>query len=306
MRGRGEEPAVVLVDTEVILALADHGEQRPQVAVEVVRAQAEDAAGVDVAGQLPALREQAVRTVVRVLHGQQPPGLRVEAEQQPIEEDQGVVEGDGQRLRRALVVAQQSLGDQGDGGEDLALQRVAHPHRVGAAVAEGPVEEAAAIDVLDEGRGGEERGEVGEGRRVVLLEQGDEIHLVARALDQIALRRIQAPQAAVGQDAPPALGDRDVVDDLRDGVVAVVASPPTAVERAIEPLGIGHRDREVVPGPALEPVGLRPPLVAEEERVIGLAPAGRRGQTCLDRVGEAQRREHRLDQPLLGLGLVGR
>jgi len=169
--------------------------------------------------ELLGLAAQAVVAVVRVVDREEAPPLGIEAEEQPVEEDQRVVEGGGQRVDRASCVSHQPLRNLRHRGEDLALESRPHGDRVRAALLERPVEERTPGHVGREGRGAEEGREIGKGLDVVLLEQGDEIDLPVGALDEIALGAVQAPDAAIGEDAPPPLRDQDVVDDLRDRIV---------------------------------------------------------------------------------------
>lgn len=125
----------------------------------------------------------------------------------------------GQRVDRAGLVPKKSLGDPGHRGEDLALEPGPDGDRARAALLECPVEERPSGSVGREGGGAEEGREVGERLEVVQLEQGDEVDLPVGALDEVALGTVETPDPPVGEDAPPPLGDEDVVDDLGNRIV---------------------------------------------------------------------------------------
>jgi hypothetical protein len=299
-----EEAAVVLRDAEGRLARVDHPEERAQIVVEVVRARGEHPAPVDVGREPRALAPQAVVEVVRIGDREQFPGLRVQAEEQPVEQHEGVVERGAERLGRPFLLAEQSLRDERDRGEDLLLERAPDPDGARVALGQDTVQEGSPVRVPSEGRRGEERREVPEEGGVRVLDERDEVNLEGRPLQQVAVGRVEPPQAAVGQDAPSAAGDEHVVDDLPDGVLGVAAAP-AGVERPVEPLGVGDRDGVPVPPSGVGELGIRPHGVVQEQRVVGLPSPASGPQAGLHREGEAQPLEDRLDEALLRLRLVG-
>ena len=137
----GEEAAVVLVDSEGRVSAIDDAKQGAEVVVEVVRRRAEHTVRVEISGQRGPLRPDAVARVVRIAHWKEPAGLGVQAEEKAVEQNQRVVEGLVERLTRAGVVLEQTVGDQGHRGEHLALERIAHLNGVGPALLARPIEE---------------------------------------------------------------------------------------------------------------------------------------------------------------------
>ena len=95
------------------------------------------------------------------------------------------------------------------------------------------------------------------------------------------------------------------MDDLSDRILAELAVDQPPIERAAEALGIAHRDS------ADEPVraGLlgcrRTSVIVDEQGVVGLAMSRSGRDPGLHREVEPEALQHRLDEPLLRLTLVG-
>lgn len=164
---------------------------------------------------------------MRAVGGKEPTLLRVQAEQHAVEHDQGVLEREGEALRRALVPAQQSARDPRDGAEHLLLEALADGDGVLAAPIHDPVVQEADPGERSERGRREQRGEEPERLHVRGLQDGDEVDVQAGAVDEVAFGRVQAPVTAVGENAPARLGDREVVDDLRHRILAEGASAVT-------------------------------------------------------------------------------
>jgi hypothetical protein len=95
------------------------------------------------------------------------------------------------------------------------------------------------------------------------------------------------------------------VDDLSDRILAELALYPPSVERATEALGIADRDSTA------EPVrtGLlrrhRTSVIVNKQGIVWLAMSRSRRDPGLHREREPEPPQHRLDEPLLRLTLVG-
>lgn len=241
---------------------------------------------------------------MHVLDRQQPAILSVQAEQQPVEHDERVVERCAQRFRRALLVAEKARGHQRDRGKDLGAQPLAHGNRLSATAVESAVEQGAPIRAWHEGASGEEHGEIPKRLDIARVQQGTQVDLQARALDEVSLCRVQAPQAAVRQHAPSPSRDGDVVDDLRHRILAESAPHTPAVERPIEALRIAYSHRSAIPIGALACVGGGAVAIVYEQRVVRLAMTSGGGDPRLHRERETEPQQNRLDEALLGLRLV--
>ena len=155
-----EQTTVVLVDREGRVTLVDDPKEGPQVVEQIIGTAAEHAVTIEVPSKMITLVTKAVRKVVRVLDRKQATILGVEAEQDAIEHDQGVVESDCKRRIRALFVAQETFRYQRNGPEHLPTQRVTNSDRLRTASSEGAVEQASPLRVGNQRRRREQRGEV--------------------------------------------------------------------------------------------------------------------------------------------------
>ena len=136
-----EQAAVILGDPERVVSLVDDAKERPQVVVEVVGPAAEAPSPLEVRGEALLLAAQAVLEVVRILDRQQSAGLRVQAEEQPIEKHERVVERLGERGLDARFLTQEPLGHTRYRREDLSLDGRTDGNRPRAALREDPVEQ---------------------------------------------------------------------------------------------------------------------------------------------------------------------
>ena len=244
--------------------------------------------------------------VVRVAHGKETAGLGVQAEEKAVEQHQRVVEGLVESLTRTGVVLEQAVGDQRHRGEYLTLERVAHLNGVGPALLPRPVEQGLARGIRPQRARGEEERKEAERLGVLPLEQGHEVDLEARALDEIAGRAVEAPETTVGQQPPRSPRDRQVVDDLGHGVFGQRSCGAPPIERPVEALRVRHADSVLEAGDAGESVCFGSTPIVEEQRIVRLPAPGSQRDIGLHRVGEPEGAQHRLDESFLGLGLVGR
>ncbi len=122
MGGGGEKSSVVLVDAEGGIATVDDSEQRAEIVELIVRVGAENATSGNVQCELAPLVAEAVGPVMHALDRQQASILSVQAEKQPIEDDEGVVECSGQPVGCPLVVAKEAFSHKRDSGEYLPSQ----------------------------------------------------------------------------------------------------------------------------------------------------------------------------------------
>lgn len=304
MGRRREQPAVVLVHAEGRITAIDDAKQRAQVVELVVRLRAEDAARLAVSRKSVALGTEAVGDVVHVLDRQQPAILSVQAEQQPVEHDERIVERCAQRFRRSLLVAEKApwppAGPRQRPG--CAAARPRQPPERDCRRERGRARRADPRPARRRQRRRARRS-TGTPRRA-RVQQGTQVDLQARALDQVSLRRVQAPQAAVGQHAPSPSRDGDVVDDLRHRILAESALHTPAVERPIEALRIADSHRSAIPIGALACSGGGAIAIVYEQPVVRLAMTSGGRDPRLHRERETEPQQNRLDEALLGLRLV--
>ena len=104
-----------------------------------------------------------------------------------------------------LVVPEKSGCDRGHSREDRLLECVCNLNCVQRAVGERPIEERLPVETGPQCRRGEESDEVPEIVDSSLFEEGREVDLVAGALDESCIARIEAPDPPVREDAerPP-------------------------------------------------------------------------------------------------------
>ena len=145
---------------------------------------------------------QAVVVVAAVVDGQQVAVLGVEEEEQAVEEDEG-------GLANVLQVCAALVGEGADEGgvdffEDGAGEVAGDLFFVAAAFGDGVFEEAGLGAVLGaEGGAAEEEAEGADGVEVVAgLEGGVEVDFVVAAGAGEGAAVVEAPDAAVGEDAP--------------------------------------------------------------------------------------------------------
>ena len=273
---------------------------------------------------------QALLAVGGIAHGQQVARLGIEHEQQLVEQAQTGRVDLAQALIRLLAEAQllAAIGNEAVGDlrhhliEDQLFELVADAFRVGGRAFAYPLHEGAAAGIRQEGVAAEEEPpafEAGELLRCGAARPGYEeavedqpqIHLVEFAGGAADLPAVEAPGAAVGQDAPRAARAHQIADHLVAGVAlglpGVAARAVLLAEWPAPVLGFGDRrgaavERVIVP---LVGIGLLLGRRIAEQRVVGPRQAAAPPlRLDLDDVAPPQRVQHRLDELLLGLRLV--
>ena len=260
--------------------------------------------------------------------GRQVARLGVEHEQQLVEQAQPRGIDLPQALVRLLADAHllAAVGHEAVGDlrhhlvEDQLLQLVADALGVGGRTLAHLLHERAAAGIRQERVAAEEEppafevGELLRGGAAVRIEEVEDqpqVNLVELAGGAADLPAVEAPDAAVGEDAPRAARADQVTDHLVAGVAlglpGVAAGAILLAERPTPVLGLGDRGRAAVEGVIVALVGIGLLLAAgsAEQGVVGprqaAAPALR---LDLDDVAPPQRVQHRLDELLLGLRLV--
>jgi len=192
---------------------------------------------------------------------------------------------------------------------DRLLEPVADLGRVVEAAPKNAVEEADGVRPPQKGLAAEEAAEPPESPAIAGLEDGAKVDLEVRAAGASLVLLIEAPDAAVREDAPPHARAVEVGGHLRRGVLI---GSPGLVERCGPALRIAHACDAP---PEVEGAKLRLRRYAvsrvSEQGVVGLPPSVhvRQVRLHLDAVIGIELRpeqpEDRLDQLLLGLRLVG-
>ena len=305
-----EQAAVVGRQADRRIAPVDLPEQLGQVVVVVAGGRGEGIPCGHPARHLVAHPPaQAVVIVARVVDRQQPPVLGVEQEQQPIEEDQ--------RCRADFRQAGAIAGRGGDRRhqarehalEDDRRQVLRDRLLVALALDDGCFEEGGGRRTLQRKGGAPEQQP--EDAQAILgagLQHLRQIGFEEPGRARAGAGVVQAPHAAVGQDAPPQavfgseLGGRQVAQHL---TVRRAAAAVAVVEREPEALAFLHHQGVLK---ARAGVGARrgPRLgggVGEQQVVGDVLAAG--GALLRQVVAPSQQRQHRADQVLLGHRLVG-
>ena len=247
-------------------------------------------------------------------HRQQVTRLGVEHEQQPVEHDQAVVVDLLQRLRGGLQAivgeVQKALAQVAQRVVHLRFEVLADPLLVGLALGQHQVEprgRGRRVRARHERLAAEEQPEVLERLDIALLDERGQVHLVVHVQLLRRVLVIQAPEPAVGQDAPSQAAVADIRVDLEAGVFMERADlfGRGAIQRPLPRLGVAHRQRALKIGFGQHPtLGRLPRRLVGVENIVRHLGAQRRLHADLDVVAVAQRLQHRADPVGLGLRLV--
>jgi len=301
-----EEAAVVGRDTEPRVPLVDHLEEATQARPECRHA-IQELVSVLVNLALDGVQRVALAVALILPQGQQVAGFGVEDEEQPIQEDQGVVVDGPQTLFRE-VPGLLSLGEASTGLQQRPVDAVAHvlAQPLGGEVRLGlhALQEGDALSVRQERRAPEEQPEVGEGVGVGGLQQRRQVHLVEDVQARARVTAVEPPLTTVREDGPAAASLGEVVEDLEAGVLEVprVATGQRSVELTIPSLCVAHSQgvAPVLRAAILLGLSAVAGRFIGEEGVVGLVAAG----PWLHLPDMPEGAQHGLDEVLLKLGFA--
>ena len=331
-----EEAAVVTRHTQTGVALVNATEESQQAVVPAagVGRVAYDQAAVYPFRELARHARQTLFPIGWIGDGQQAARLRVEHKKQLVEQAQAGLVNLSQALGGFRVDAKllPAVGDEaaGDFGhhlvEDQLLELIADLTRVRGRTIHDALDERTALRVRHKGRPAEEEPEALErsdlaffssrasgGERGWRLKRGQhrsQVHFVELAGGAAGLATVEAPHAAVGQDAPRAAGAYQVADHLVARIAArfpgVAACGVLLAERPAPILGLGNGQGAAVERVVVTLVRIRIILgrVIGEEGIVGPVDAAVLGVLGLRDETPAQRGQQRLDELVLSLRLI--